>query len=132
MSLELINRYKDQYEEFTKIDDFNLESRARRVPAEKHFWSARLIDAKIEKYILLKQKKKIKDDVIKKILKESPVTLDKKTLDTIDSSYEMEEINDKIEMQVFLIEFLETLMKNVQFIAQDIKNMVDLKKIELT
>ena len=54
--MELLKRYQEQYEEFTKIDDFNIESRAKRVPAEKHFWANKLIESKIEKYSLLKQK----------------------------------------------------------------------------
>jgi hypothetical protein len=129
--MELIDRYRAQYSEFTNIDEMNLEQRAKRVPAEKHFWADKLIESKREKYALLKQKKKLKDKVIKGIMNDSPVALDKKTLDKIDDTPELEEINEKIQEQEFLIEFLELLMKNVSFIAQDIKNIIELKKIEL-
>lgn len=128
--MELIKKYDEQYKEFTDIDDFNIESRAKRVPAEKHFWANKLIDSKIEKYSLLKQKKKLKDKVIREIMSDSPVALDKKTLDKIDDTHELEDINEKIQEQEFLIEYLELLMKNVSFIAQDIKNIIMIKQLE--
>ena len=129
--MDLIKRYDEQYREFTNIDEMNLESRCKRVPAEKHFWANKLIEAKREKFALLKQKKKLKDKVIKGIMSDSPVVLDKKTLDNIDNTPELEDINEKIQEQEFLVDYLELLMKNVSFIAQDIKNIIELKKIEL-
>lgn len=128
--MELLKQYKEQYEEFTKIDDFNLEQRAKRVPAEKHFWVARLIDAKIEKEKLLKSKKKLKNTIIKKMMDDSPVKLDKKLLDKIDDTDHFEEINDKIKENEILTEYLELVVKAVSYIAQDIKNIVDLKTLE--
>jgi len=130
--MELLKRYQEQYEEFVKIDDFNLESRAKRVPAEKHFWAARLIEAKIEKHKLLKRKKLTRESTIKDLLKESKVALvlDKKTIEDIDNSDKMESIMESIQDQEMLIEFLELLMKNVSFIAQDIKNIILIKQLE--
>lgn len=130
--MELLKQYKEQYEEFTKIDDFNLEQRAKRVPAEKHFWVARLIDAKIEREKLFKSKKKLKNTIIKKMMEDSPVKLDKKLLDKIDDTDHFEDINDKIKDNEILIEYLELVVKSVSFIAQDIKNIISLKELENT
>ena len=68
MSLELIKKYQAQFEEFVKIDDFTLESVTKRVPAEKHFWVCRLIDAKIEKDKLYKIKASTKHTLQKKLM----------------------------------------------------------------
>lgn len=131
MNGDLLERYRTQYEEFTHIDDFNLEQRAKRVPAEKHFWVARLIDAKIDREKLLKTKKKLKKTIIDKMMMESPVKLDKKLLDQIDTTDQFEDINDKLKENELLIEYLELVVKSVSFIAQDIKNIIELRQLEL-
>ena len=68
--MELLEQYQKQYIEFCNIDDFNLEQRAKKVPAEKHFWVSRLIEAKIKKGQLLKQKKQLKFEVTKKLIEQ--------------------------------------------------------------
>jgi hypothetical protein len=130
MSYELIKKYQSQYEEFCKIDDFNLESITKRVPAEKHFWVCRLIDAKIEKDRLIRLKNKKREDVQQKLLNESPVKLNKQFLDKIDESDVLVDLTQKIKDQDFVIEYLDLLVRQVTFIAQDIKNIVEIKRLQ--
>lgn len=130
--MNLLEKYQQQYEEFSKIDDFNIYEKSKKVPNEKHFWICRLIESEKEKYSLIKQKKRIKDDVIKKILRESPVTLDKKTLDKIDNSNEMEEINEKLIEIDFLIKYLDLVVKSITYIDQSFKNIINIKTLETT
>ena len=127
-----IKEYQIQFAEFCKIDDFNLEERAKRVPAEKHFWVARFIEAKIERSNLNKQKKKLKEAVIEELVNDSPVAITKQTMDRIDNSPQLETINDKLKDIDFLIEYLELVVKTISFIAQDIKNIIEIKKLEET
>ncbi len=128
--MEIIKRYQQQYEEFCKIDDFNLDAVAKRVPAEKHFWVCRLIDAKIEKDRLIRLKNKKREDVQQKLLQESPVKLNKQYLDKIDESDALVDLTQKIKDQEFVIEYLDLLVRQVTFIAQDIKNIVEIKKLQ--
>lgn len=129
--MDQIKEFQDQYIEFTKITDFNLEERAKRVPAEKHFWVARLIEAKRKHQSLSKKRKSIKDSAIKQLLKNSPVDINnKKIMDGIDNSPELENINDEIREVEFLIEYLDLLVRQVTFIAQDIKNIIEIRKLE--
>lgn len=130
MSYETIKKYQQQYEEFCKIDDFTLEDRTKRVPAEKHFWVCRLIDAKIEKDRLYKSKASTKHTLQKKLMEESPVTLNKQVLDDLDKTPTLESINQKIKEQEYLIEYLEKLVSQITFIGNDIKNILELKKLE--
>lgn len=130
--MNLLEKYQNQYEEFSKIDDFNIYEKSKKVPNEKHFWICRLIESEKEKYSLIKQKKKIKDDVIKKILRESPVNLDKKTLDKIDNSTEMDEINEKLIEIDFLIKYLDLVVKSITYIDQSFKNIINIKTLETT
>jgi len=128
--MEIIKRYQQQYEEFCNIDDFNLDAVAKRVPAEKHFWVCRLIDAKIEKDRLIRLKNKKREDVQQKLLNESPVKLNKQFLDKIDESDVLVDLTQKIKDQDFVIEYLDLLVRQVTFIAQDIKNIVEIKRLQ--
>jgi len=130
MNSNLLSKYQLQYTEFCDITDFNLEQRAKRVPAEKHFWVSRLIETKIAKGKLIKEKKKLWNDEATKMIESSPVSnITKKTLENIDTPL-LSEINDKIQELEYLIEYLELLVKSVSFIAQDIKNIIDIKRLE--
>lgn len=128
--MTLLETYQTQYKEFTTIDDFNIEQRVMRVPAEKHFWVARMIDAKRQKIKLNRQKKKLRTALTKGMLEDSPVAIDKKTLDKIENLPEMEDLNEKLEDLDLLIEYLEHVVKSVAFIAQDIKNIIELKHLQ--
>lgn len=130
MSIEIIKKYQDQYSEFCKLDDFNLEDKARRVPAEKHFWVCRLIDAKIERDRLFKLKATTKQNMQQKLLKDAPVALNKQYLDEVEKSPSVEAINEKIRDLDFTIEYLERLVNQITFIAQDIKNIIMIKQME--
>lgn len=128
--MNLLETYKTHYQEFTQIDDFNLEEKTKKIPSEKQFWVARLIDSKIEKDKLISQKKKLKNSLIKKMMDNSPVNLDKKTLDKLDNIPQIEEIDEKIKEYEYLIEYLELVVKNMSYIAQDIKNIISIKELE--
>jgi hypothetical protein len=129
--MEILKKYQEQYTEFVKIDAFNLEDRARRVPAEKHFWVCRLIDAKIERERLFKKKATTRHAAQKKLLEDAPVSLNKVTMDDVDKSPSMEAINEKIKEYDYIVEYLDRVVGQITYIAQDIKNIVDLQKLEM-
>jgi hypothetical protein len=128
--MEILKKYQEQYEEFCKIDDFSLESVTKRVPSEKHFWVCRLIDAKIEKDRLYKRKGALKHQIQKAIMEDSPVVLNKQIMDDVEQSPTLANIDQKIKEQEFLIEYLEKLVSQITFIGNDIKNIIELKKIQ--
>jgi hypothetical protein len=130
MDMELLKRYQSQFEEFVRIDDFTLENVTKRIPAEKHFWVCRLIDAKIEKDKLFKLKASTKHTLQKKLMEESPVALNKQVLDDLDKTPSLENINQKIKEQEYLVEYLDRIVSLITFISQDIKNIIELKKLQ--
>jgi hypothetical protein len=130
MSIEVIKKYQAQYEEFAALTDFNLEERSKRVPAEKHFWVCRLIDAKIERDRLFKLKATTKQNMQQKLLKDAPVALNKQYLDEVEKSPSVEAINEKIRDLDFTVEYLDRVVQQITFIAQDIKNIVEIKKMQ--
>lgn len=130
MSIELIKKYQTQFEEFVNITDFNLEEITKRVPAEKHFWVCRLIDAKIEKDKLYKLKASTKHILQKKLEEEAPVKLNKQVLDDLDKTPSLENINQKIKEQEYLVEYLTKIVDLITYISQDIKNIIAIKTLQ--
>jgi hypothetical protein len=55
--VDLIKKYKEEIGNDLVINDFNIKEVQLRLPARKHFWAARLIDAKIELHSLQKTEK---------------------------------------------------------------------------
>ena len=131
--MELLKDYQTQYIEFCNIDDFNLEAKAKRIPAEKHFWVARLIDAKIERERLLKRRKTLLSDLEGKLRNDKEFSFNeyeiKKKANVMLND---EKIGEQLRGYDFLVEYLEKLVSCVNFIAQDIKNIVMLKQLEET
>ena len=119
--MEVRERYNKLYEEFAKIDDINLEGKVKLVPAQKHFWSARLIDTKNELYTLLKAKKKVKRALVQEKVKNSPVAvaITKAYLDKVDDDPSLESINERIQDIELTIEALKYHYSNITYISQD-------------
>lgn len=128
---ELYKKYIKMYQEFSKIDDFNLKERALRIPAEKHFWVEKMIDAKRNLYKLEKRKKKLVDETTKQLVSgKTPVRLDKNMLNSLNETEEIEKISDDIQEYILLVKFLEVTVSNISYIAQDIKNIIEISKLE--
>lgn len=128
--MELYKRYQEQYNEFVKIDAFNLDDRAKRVPSEKHFWVCRLMDAKLEKIRLFKLKERTKNQLVDKVVADSPVKLNKQIMGELDKSPSLESLNEKIRENDFILEYLERIVNQITFIAQDIKNIIEIEKLQ--
>ena len=131
MSVKLRKQYEEQFKAFAKIDDFTIEQVARKLPEEKHFWVARLADAKRSRNELLVQRKKLKQSIMAKMIKDSPVAINKVSLDkSLENSPHFEELDESLREMDNLIEYLENVVKIVMFMAQDIKNILTLKELE--
>ncbi len=127
--MEHLNKYTQRYQEFAKFDDINLESRIMTVPEEKHYWVTELAKKSHEKRVLTKQKKKLKEALTEKLINEGIVTLNKQTLDSLENSEKIDDINEKLRDVDAAINYLEYIVKNVVFIGQDIKNILSFKQL---
>lgn len=126
-----LDKYIEQYTEFAKIDDFNLEERAKKVPAEKHYWVCQWIDAKKRKMALERKKKKLGEAVKQKMIDNSPVNLNKFAIDAaLNDSPSLEKINEELEECSLLIEYLDQMVRQITFIGNDIKNIIAVKTLE--
>lgn len=138
--MSLIVKYSEELQKDMHIDELNVTQVAHMLPAIKHKWVSRLIDAKLKIKNFEKQKKEYKEKFFNKIkndpstasLKLSSIAIER-SIETNDQYKKIiSEIEDNIEDYKLIIVYLEkveNIFKNMTF---DIKNIVDLNKLETT
>ena len=129
--MDLLKKYIDEIGQDLVLDDFNLKEAQMRLPARKHFWVARLMDAKRKRNILISKKKKLKKEVVVKVIADSPVRITQSAAETAAEKHEsLVVINDKITELDCVIEYLEKVEKIFSNMHWEIKNIVDINKME--
>jgi hypothetical protein len=63
-------------------------------------------------------------------MEESPVALNKQVMDDLDKTPSLENINQKIKEQEYLVEYLDRVVSLITFISQDIKNIISIKTLQ--
>ena len=113
------------------LNDLNLKQQQQRLPARKHFWVGRLIDAKIKRNDLITEKSKLKKDLVKKVIEDSPVRINQTSAETAAERYEsVVNLNKSIQEQDTIIEYLEKVEKILSNMHWEIKNVIDMNKME--
>lgn len=129
--MELIERYKEEIGKDLVINEFNIKDVQLKLPSRKHFWAARLIDAKITHFKLVKRKRSLKESIAKRIINEAPVRVTQQTAEiAAESSDELQNITIEIKDYEFVIEYLEKVEKIMSGMGFDIKNILEIMKME--
>lgn len=134
--MSVILKYSEELQKDMYIDELNLTQVALMLPAIKHKWVSRLIFAKHQIFKFEKLKKDSKDSIISKIKNEST----KLSLLAIDNSInnndefkktssKIDEEIEELKLTVLYLEKVENIFKNMTY---DIKNIIDLNKLETT
>ena len=129
MSYEKFVRYKEAIEKDLKIDQFNIHNKVNEIPSLKHFWVAKLIESKIE----LKNLQRKKSELLKKVRESQQVGL-KLSISSLkeieEKSPVLHEINEQIEEMELVVEYLEKAEKVFSSTTYDLKNAIELMKME--
>lgn len=129
--MDVLERYKKEISEDLVINEFNIKDVQLKLPSRKHFWAARLIDTKIQLSALTKKKKIVKVSVARRIIAESPVKLTQANAESAaESSEEVEKINALIKECECIVEYLEKVEKIFSTLHWEIKNIIELNKLE--
>ena len=113
------------------LNDLNLKEQQQRLPARKHFWVGRLIEAKIRRNELIATKSKLKKDLVKKVIEDSPVRINQTSAEAATEKYEsVTKLNKDIKEQDTIIEYLEKVEKILGNMHWEIKNVIDMNKME--
>ncbi len=133
MDCTLFEKYKAELEEELDLSDFNMKDVQMRMPAVKHKWVARLIQQKIELSKFKKLKIEAIEAVVDKLRRENVVLLSDHALaKQAEKNETIQRILLKMEECEILIDYLEKVEKVCSSTSYDIKNLIDIKKLELT
>jgi rRNA maturation endonuclease Nob1 len=129
----VIENYIKELEEDLKIDEIYLKEYALKLPGIKHKWAGRLIRHKLEIANLKKDKEKLRIDLIKKLNETSSVKLSMPVLEkTVDNAADIKEFDSKIKVLELSIELLEKAEKTLSSTSYDVKNILEIIKLETT
>ena len=129
--MQLLKKYIEEIGEDLVLNDLNLKERQMRLPARKHFWVGRLIEAKIKRNELIATKSKLKKDLVKKVIEDSPVRINQTSAEAATEKYEsVTKLNKDIKEQDTIIEYLEKVEKILGNMHWEIKNVIDMNKME--
>lgn len=130
-NMQLLEKYQKEIEEDLKIDEFTIKEASLKSPGRKHYWVCRLITHKKNLLKLEQEKEKLKKKIILEVQHQSPVKLSNIT---VDKASEDSELIKNLQLQIndekLIIEFLEKTEKIFTSLTYDIKNIIDIMKLE--
>lgn len=132
--MEFFDKIKKEIHEDLKLDRISLLEKQLILPTIKHKWVARLIEYKKAKNNLTKKRKSLKEEALKSIAEQSiPSSLPKAALDKkIESSDVFKKIDEELFEVELAIDYLEKVESICRSMTYDIKNAVELEKLETT
>jgi hypothetical protein len=129
----LLEDYIKELENDLKIDELILKEYQLKLPGIKHKWAGRLIRHKMDINSLRKKRELLKKELVDKIQEQSPVKLALPVIErTAEKHSEVVEIDTRIKELELIVELLEKSEKTLSSTSYDIKNLVDIIKLETT
>jgi len=132
--MDKLEEFKKELQEDTQIDELNLLQKQLMLPAIKHKWVARLIDEKRRVNRLKTQKKIIREGVLTSMETNGiPPGIPKAKIDRkIETSQSIIKIDEDIQECEILIEYLEKVESIFRSMTFDLKNIVEITRMETT
>tara|TARA_R100000008_G_scaffold27776_1_gene15392 strand:+ start:3027 stop:3431 length:405 start_codon:yes stop_codon:yes gene_type:complete len=128
---DIINQYLKEASIDTNLDRLEVTSTQEQLVANKHKWSARLINHKIKLNNFKSERSTLLEKYITDYQDKEPVRVNKSIAQkAVENKKEIKSIDRKIENEILIISFLENIYKNISFATNDIKNLVELMKLE--
>ena len=127
----IVNQYLDEARIDTNLDRLEVTSTQEQLVSNKHKWSARLINHKINLNKLKFERSSLIDEYIADYQDKEPVRVNRSIAEkAVQNKKEIKIIDEKIQNEALIIGFLENIYKNISFATNDIKNLVELIKLE--
>ena len=128
---DIINQYLDEASIDTNLSRLEVTSTQERLVANKHKWSARLINHKIKLNNYKFKRFSLINEYITAYQDKEPVRVNRSIAEkAVQNKKEIKSIDQNIENEILIISFLENIYKNISFATNDIKNLVELIKLE--
>lgn len=128
---EIINQYLDEANIDTSLDRLDVSETQEQLVNNKHKWAARLINHKIKLNKYKSDRSKLIAVNIEEYQQQQPVMVNKSIAEkAVQKKENIIDIDLKIKNEQLIIEFLDNIYKNITFATNDIKNLVELMKLE--
>ena len=128
---DTLDKYSQELEEHLSIDEFNLKNTQLMLPGRKHIWVGRLMRHKRELNQLKDLKKEKIATLTRAVQEQSNVRLTTPNAEKVAKNSEtIKDINKRIQEQILLIDYLEKVEKIMSSIGFDIKNIIEINKLE--
>ena len=129
---DIINQYLKEVSIDTNLDRLEVTSTQEQLVANKHKWSARLIHHKINLNNLKSKRYSLLEQYITDYQDKEPVRVNKSIAErAVENKKDVKALDLKIQNESLIISFLENIYKNISFATNDIKNLVELMKLEI-
>ena len=127
----IIDQYNEELKTHLIIDELNIKDVQLGLPGKKHLWVGRLIRHKQEVNELKTKKHKLIQLLTKQIQEQSNVRLSVPAAEKVAWNMDpVKEINNRISDLELVIEFLEKVEKIFNGMSFDIKNIIEIQKLE--
>lgn len=129
MAWEQFEKIVKDIEKDLKIDRMNMDEKSLQIPSIKHYWVAELYRTKIQIQKLEKAKKERMKQV--QVNQVSEIGLSKTSMMAqVNSDELIIKINDKLEELKIIVEYLEDVKYVLGRVTDDLKNRIELEKVE--
>ena len=131
--ISLIEKYNEEIKKYVSVDEFNMKQVQMDLPATRHYWVGRLMFHKQEILKLKRLRKEAQKKIADKLEHESPVGLNPKTLEQAQQNHPViGKIDGQIAEHDLIVEYLGKIEANFRSISFDIKNLIEIVKLETT
>tara|TARA_R110000851_G_scaffold160437_1_gene303691 strand:+ start:1253 stop:1657 length:405 start_codon:yes stop_codon:yes gene_type:complete len=128
---DIINQYLEEANLDTDLDRLEVITTQERLVNNKHKWSARLINHKINLSNFKFKRESTLEDRITEFQNTEPVRVSRVIAErAVRNKKEIKILDLKIKNEQLIIDYLENIYKNISFATNDIKNLVELMKLE--
>ena len=128
---DIIDQYLEEANLDTDLDRLEVINTQERLVNNKHKWSARLINHKINLSNFKFKRESALEDRITEFQNTEPVRVSRTIAErAVRNKKEIKSLDLKIKNEQLIIDYLENIYKNISFATNDIKNLVELMKLE--
>lgn len=128
---DIIDQYLEEANLDTDLDRLEVINTQERLVNNKHKWSARLINHKINLSNFKFKRESALEDRITEFQNTEPVRVSRTIAErAVRNKKEIKGLDLKIKNEQLIIDYLENIYKNISFATNDIKNLVELMKLE--
>jgi hypothetical protein len=129
--MQLLEQYIDELSKDVEIDEFSLKECQMKLPAIKHKWVGRLIRHKKELYNLNSERNKVVKTLVDKIKSSGEYAMTTPAAEKLAVKHDkIISLDSDIRDVELVVEFLDKCEKIFHSMSFDIKNLVEIIKLE--